>query len=168
MNLHFTDWLNHKPTLLPSRKVCALLCSHSLELGRHTHQMCLPQCMEVSAVLSWETVPLLPAENRTMPGLAGSTEITVWSFPVCKVTENLHRLSTRAGSGEASWNFTPSVWRDYFFQHDSWQQCPADLKWLSLHWLDPVRTQGSSLLKSLSRKMETKCAVSKPQNSNNQ
>lgn len=39
-------------------------------------------CTEVSGVVSWETVPLLPAENRTMPGLVGSTEVTVWPFPL--------------------------------------------------------------------------------------
>lgn len=89
------------------------------------------------------------------------------ALPSVCVTGHLHRSSTRAGSGRASWNFSPPVWRDYFYQHDSWQQCPADLKRLSLHWLEPLRTEGSSLLKSLSKKMETQSAVSKPQNSNN-
>lgn len=74
----------------------------------------------------------------------------------------MHRLSPRAGSGEASWSFSSVEWLFLL----AWKPCPADLKRLSLHWLDPVRTEGSYLLKSLSKKMETQCAVSKPKNSN--
>lgn len=47
----------------------------------HTSDVPMP-VHGVSAVLSWEAVPLLPTENRTMPELAGSTEVTIWLFPL--------------------------------------------------------------------------------------